>query len=69
MAPAVLEWSALRVNQRELALFRFIHHKTERELAKHFGRSKTYIHQSIERMVKDDFREANLTKEEKEKIR
>jgi phage regulator Rha-like protein len=57
------------VNQRELALLRFIHGKTERELAKHFGRSKTHIHQSIERIVKDDFKETNLTKEERKKIR
>lgn len=64
-----VEWCAPRVNHRELALLRFIHGKSERELAKHFGRSKTCIHQSIDRMVKDDFKEANLTKEEREKIK
>jgi transposase len=65
----MVEWCAPRVNHRELALLRFIHGKSERELAKHFGRSKTCIHQSIDRMVKDDFKEANLTKTEREKIK
>jgi len=55
-----VEWSAPRVNHRELALLRFIHGKTERELAKHFGRSKTCIHQSIDRMVKDGILAVNL---------
>lgn len=60
-----VKWSAPRVNLRELALLRFIHAKTERELAKHFGRSKTAIHGLLERMVKNDFRDANLTKVER----
>jgi predicted HTH transcriptional regulator len=63
-----VEWVAPRVNLRELALLRFIQGKTERELAQYFGRSKTAIHELLARMVKNDFRHANLTKQEKERI-
>jgi predicted HTH transcriptional regulator len=63
-----VEWVAPRVNLRELALLRFIQGNTERELAQYFGRSKTAIHELLARMLKNDFRHANLTKAEKEKI-
>jgi hypothetical protein len=59
-----VEWVAPRVNLRELALLRFIQGKTERELAQYFGRSKTAIHELLVRMVKNDFRLANLTQED-----
>ena len=64
-----VEWVAPRVNLRELALLRFIQGKTERDLAQYFGRSKTAIHELLSRMLKNDFRHANLTKEERERIR
>lgn len=64
-----VEWVAPRVNLRELALLRFIQGKTERELAQYFGRSKTAIHELLARMLKNDFRHANLTKEERESIK
>jgi hypothetical protein len=64
-----VEWVAPRVNLRELALLRFIQGKTERELAQYFGRSKTAIHELLARMLKNDFRHANLTNEERERIR
>jgi DNA-binding transcriptional regulator LsrR (DeoR family) len=57
------------VNLRELALLRFTQGKTERELAQYFGRSKTAIHELLERMVKNDFKHANLKHDEKEKIK
>lgn len=63
-----VEWVAPRVNLRGLALLRFIQGKTERELAQYFGRSKTAIHELLARMLKNDFRHANLTKEERESI-
>lgn len=47
---------------------RFTQGKKERELAAHFGRSKTGIHGLLDRMVKNDFRHAKLSKEEKERI-
>jgi hypothetical protein len=47
-----VEWVAPKVNLRELALLRFTQGKTERELAQHFSRSKTAIHELLERMVK-----------------
>ncbi len=56
------------MNLRELALLRFIQGKTERELALYFGRSKTAIHELLARILKNDFRHANLTKEERESI-
>ena len=58
-----------RVNQRELALLRFTQGKTERDLAKHFGRSKTAIHELLDKMVKNDFKDANLTNKEKVQIK
>lgn len=64
-----IEWVAPKVNLRELALLRFIQGKTERELAQYFGRSKTAIHELLARMLKNDFRHANLTKEERERIK
>ena len=64
-----IEWCAPRVNLRELALLRFIQGKTERDLAKHFGRSKTTIHQMLESMVKNNLKHTELTKEEREKVR
>ncbi len=63
-----VEWVAPRVNLRELALLRFIHGKTERELALYFGRSKTAIHELLAWMLKNGFKHANLTESEKEKI-
>ena len=64
-----VEWVAPRVNLRELALLRFIQGKTERELAQYFGRSKTAIHELLARMLKNDFKHANLTNQEKERIK
>jgi transposase len=64
-----VEWVAPRVNLRELALLRFIQGKTERELAQYFGRSKTAIHELLARMLKNGFRHANLTVEERERIK
>lgn len=64
-----IEWVAPRVNLRELALLRFIQGKTERELAQYFGRSKTAIHELLERMLKNDFKNANLTHQEKKHIK
>lgn len=64
-----VEWVAPKVNLRELALFRFIQGKTERELAQYFGRSKTAIHELLGRMLKNDFMHANLTGEEKKFIK
>ena len=65
----LVEWVAPRVNLRELALLRFIQGKTERELAQYLGRSKTVIHELLARMLKNDFRHANLTKAERERIK
>lgn len=48
-----VEWVAPRVNLRELALLRYIQVKTERESAQYFGRSKTAIHELLERMLKN----------------
>ena len=64
-----VEWVAPRVNLRELALLRFIQGKTERELAQYFGRSKTAIHELLARMLKNDFRNTNLSGEEKKCIK
>lgn len=64
-----VEWVAPRVNLRELALLRFIQGKTERELAQYLGRSKTAIYELLVRMVKNEFKHANLTKEERERIK
>lgn len=64
-----VEWVAPRVNLRELALLRFIQGKTERDLAKYFGRSKTAIHELLARMLKNDFKHANLTFEERERMK
>jgi len=64
-----VEWVAPRVNLRELALLRFIEGKTERELAKYLGRSKSAIHELLGRMVKNDFKHANLTSDERERIK
>jgi hypothetical protein len=64
-----IEWVAPRVDLRELALLRFIQGKTERELAQYFEGSKTAIHELLARMVKNDFKQANLTKEERERIK
>jgi transposase len=64
-----VEWVAPKVNLRELALLRFIQGKSERELAQYFGRSKTAIHELLARMLKNDFRHANLSKEERERIK
>jgi DNA-binding MarR family transcriptional regulator len=64
-----VEWVAPKVNLRELALLRFIQGKTEPELAGHFGRSKTAIHELLARMIKNGFVHANLTKGEREQIK
>jgi DNA-binding CsgD family transcriptional regulator len=64
-----VEWVAPRVNLRELALLRFIQGKTERELAQYFGRSKTAIHELLVRMVKNDFKHANLSSQERELLK
>lgn len=64
-----VEWVAPKVNLRELALLRFIQGKTERELAQYFGRSKTAIHELLIRMIKNNFKHANLTIQEKERIK
>ena len=63
-----VEWVAPRVNLRKLALLRFIQGKTERELVQYFGRSKTAIHELLARMLKNDFRHANLNEAEKRHI-
>jgi len=65
----LVEWCAPRVNLRELALLRFIQGKTERDLAEHFARSKTAIHQLLEQMVKNNLKHTELTKEEREQVR
>ena len=65
----VVEWCAPSVNLRELALLRFIQGKTERELAQYFSRSKTGIHELLARMLNNDFKHANLTSDEKERIK
>ena len=49
----LIEWVAPKVNLRELALLRYIQVKTERESAQYFGRSKTAIHELLERMLKN----------------
>jgi DNA-binding CsgD family transcriptional regulator len=64
-----VEWVAPRVDLRELALLRFIQGKTERELAQYFGRSKTAIHELLGRMIKNNFKHACLTNEERECIK
>jgi transposase len=51
------------VNLRELALLRFIGGKTERDLAKYFGRSKSAIHELLGRMLKNGFKHAMGSKE------
>lgn len=63
-----VEWVAPKVNLRELALLRFIQGKTERELAQYFSRSKTAIHELLAKMLRNEFRHANLTNEEKGQI-
>lgn len=62
------EWKTPKVDLRELALLRFIKGKTERKLAQNFGRSKTAIHELLARMLKNDFKHANLTLDEREHI-
>jgi hypothetical protein len=64
-----VEWCVPKVNLRELALLRFMHGKSEQELAKFFGRSKTAIHGLLERMIKNDFMNANLTTAERKQIK
>jgi hypothetical protein len=64
-----VEWVAPRVNLRELALLRFIEGKTERDLAKYFGRSKSAIHELLSRMLKNGFKHANLSADDMERIK
>ncbi len=64
-----VEWVAPKVNLRELAFLRFIQGETERELAQNFGRSKTAIHELLVRMLKNDFKYANLTSDQRKQIK
>ena len=64
-----VKWVAPRVDLRELALLRFIEGKTERDLTKYFGRSKSAIHELLSRMLKNGFKYANLSADEMERIK
>jgi hypothetical protein len=44
------KWKTPQIDLKELAHVRFNQGKTERELAKHFWRSKTIIHDLLKRM-------------------
>ena len=50
-----VKWVAPKVDPRELAYLRFKLGKTERELARYFGCSKTAIHKQVSKLKNEQY--------------